>query len=164
MNGGVRIRPMTTADVGAVTELADSLPSAPHWPRSTYEAAVDPAARPERIALLAEGAGEGIAGFAVTSIAGEEAELESIAVAPGRQRQGVARALFARLQSQLAGRGMQAIFLEVRASNHSARSLYSALGFIEAGRRRAYYADPPEDALVLRLALAPVHSEGSSRG
>ena len=159
MNPQFHVRPMVAGDIPAVMALADGLPDAPHWTRSAYETAVDSTSRPERIVLLAESTiaenlSPGLAGFAIASIAGSEAELESIAVNPERQRRGVARALFAHLADCLTGRGVSDVFLEVRASNHAARGLYAALGFSQAGLRKAYYAHPIEDALVLRLSLS----------
>jgi len=47
------------------------------------------------------------------------------------------------------------VFLEVRESNAAARSLYGERGFEPVGTRRAYYRNPVEDALVLRLSLRP---------
>ena len=49
--------------------------------------------------------------------------------------------------------GAPTIFLEVRSSNSGARALYAALGFSQEGRRRNYYQDPAEDALVLSILL-----------
>ena len=45
------------------------------------------------------------------------------------------------------------VLLEVRASNAAALAVYRALGFAATGRRPRYYADPPEDALLLQLRL-----------
>jgi [ribosomal protein S18]-alanine N-acetyltransferase len=50
-------------------------------------------------------------------------------------------------------RGGKAIFLEVRGSNQAARRLYKKLAFAEAGRRKMYYDDPEEDALVLKFSF-----------
>jgi ribosomal-protein-alanine N-acetyltransferase len=158
-----RIRPMTPEDVSAVMALADSLPAAPHWRRETYNFALDPASRPQRVALVAEDPDGALAGFAIASITGPEAELESIAVMPELQRQGVARSLFNRLAALLRERGLQAVFLEVRASNRGARSLYESLSFSQSGCRKAYYSNPPEDAVILRLDLAPMEPNGPSR-
>ena len=47
----------------------------------------------------------------------------------------------------------EAIFLEVRASNTAARSLYESLGFCQTGLRRFYYSDPSEDAILYRLTV-----------
>jgi ribosomal-protein-alanine N-acetyltransferase len=46
-------------------------------------------------------------------------------------------------------RGVRRVFLEVRESNGGARAFYSGLGFAQQGRRRKYYQDPVEDALLL---------------
>jgi [ribosomal protein S18]-alanine N-acetyltransferase len=153
MSHELRIRAMTAADIPAVAALAAALPTASHWPEDTYGLALDPLNLPKRISLIAEGADGAAVGFAINSITGLEAELETIAVASRFQRQGVARELFARLAVLLGERGVQTVFLEVRASNTAAIELYRALGFSESGRRRSYYADPVEDALVFRLQL-----------
>ena len=147
------IRAMLPADIPAVVALAQSLPTAPHWPESTYEFALDPASQPLRIALLSESPDGTPAGFAIASITGRESELETIAVASPFQRQSVARGLFGRLTKLLVERNVQSVFLEVRASNLAALELYRALGFAESGRRKGYYASPPEDALVFRIQL-----------
>jgi ribosomal-protein-alanine N-acetyltransferase len=149
-----RVRPMTEADVAAVMELAASLEQAPHWPRSAYLAALDTCAAPRRFALVAEEAEAGaLAGFAVASLIEGTAELESIAVAPKQQRQGVARRIFAALTPELRLAGAEEFVLEVRASNHPALELYRRLGFAETGRRTRYYHDPVEDAILMRLRL-----------
>jgi ribosomal-protein-alanine N-acetyltransferase len=49
--------------------------------------------------------------------------------------------------------GAETVFLEVRASNQAARFLYEKWAFLEAGRRKAYYRNPVEDAVVCRLTL-----------
>ena len=48
-------------------------------------------------------------------------------------------------------RGAGAVFLEVRESNRAARALYEKWAFLESGRRRGYYKDPEEDAILYRL-------------
>ena len=50
------------------------------------------------------------------------------------------------------------IFLEVRESNQSARGLYRKMGFEETGRRKGYYANPAEDAILGRLKFVKVFS------
>jgi ribosomal-protein-alanine N-acetyltransferase len=80
--------------------------------------------------------------------------LESIAVAAGFQRQGVARRLFEAAAGELRRVPVSEVFLEVRESNGPGKALYRTLGFTESGRRKGYYADPVEDAILMRLALA----------
>ena len=82
------------------------------------------------------------------------AELETIAVAPESQRQGLGKSLFQALAAELKAAGVGELQLEVRASNRPAQSFYRALGFVETGRRKAYYADPIEDAVLMGLRFA----------
>jgi ribosomal-protein-alanine N-acetyltransferase len=65
----------------------------------------------------------------------------------------VARRLLGALTAELRTAGVDALLLEVRASNGAALSLYASLGFVEAGRRRRYYLDPEEDASLMRLSM-----------
>lgn len=148
------IRPMTAADLDRVIEIAESLKHAPQWPRKIYEAAISGVAFPQRIALVAQIAASGIvAGLAVASLTPPEAELETIVVSAPFQRLGAARRLMAALSRELREKKISDLLLEVRVSNRSAQVFYGSLGFIEAGWRPGYYAEPVEDALVLRLRL-----------
>ena len=151
-----RVRRMAAGDVGVVTALAASLPTAPHWPQETYLSALDPQARPLRTALVAEawGSRREIAGFALASIIPPEAELESICVAPEFQRMGIARRLFEVLGAELAAAKVTEVLLEVRASNSVAIEAYRAFGFAETGLRKGYYAEPLEDAVLMRRIIA----------
>ena len=92
-------------------------------------------------------------GFLVASLLPPQAELEIIAVEARVQRRGLARKLFDELVYQLGPAGVTEVVLEVRASNQAALALYRALGFVETGRRTRYYADPQEDAVLMRLQL-----------
>jgi ribosomal-protein-alanine N-acetyltransferase len=79
----------------------------------------------------------------------EEAHITILAVDPQFQRQGLGQALLCALLSSAYQRKLEWATLEVRISNQSAVSLYEKFGFREAGRRRRYYQDTGEDALVL---------------
>jgi ribosomal-protein-alanine N-acetyltransferase len=148
------IRRMTAADLGRVMEIVARLKQAPHWPPAAYLAALDPRAAPRRIALVAVDPESGaVTGFAVASLLPPQAELESIAVAAGSQRRGLARRLFAALLLELQPQGVTEVILEVRASNHPALRFYRSLGFAETARRPRYYSDPVEDAILQSLPL-----------
>ena len=82
-------------------------------------------------------------------------EIENVAVAPGFRRQGIASQLVAAVIAQARQEDAAAIYLEVRESNAAARGLYSSFDFVESTRRPAYYRDPPEAAVIYRLALNP---------
>ena len=148
-----QIRPMTPADVEVVMAIALSLPHAPQWRGSAYQAALDPENRPQRIALVAWDAANVVAGFVVASFIPPDAELETIAVAARFQREGLARRLFRALSDELRLARVTNLVLEVRASNQPALALYRALGFAQAGIRPCYYADPVEDAILMSLNI-----------
>lgn len=151
-----RIRAMSAGDLPRVMEIAENLKDAPHWTPAAWEAVLDPTTT-RRIALVAEDARTGtVQGFVVAAVQLPEAELESIAVAPERQRQGWGRRLFGALAGELWRCGVVEVHLEVRASNEAAQALYAQLGFAETGRRPRYYAAPEEDAVLLSLALTGV--------
>lgn len=152
MSAEFRIRPMAATDVDPVIGIAAGLRDAPRWPRSGYEAAFAPGAWPQRVALVAE-TDATIAGFLVAALIPPSAELESIAVAPRFQRLGLARQLLRRLLHDIRSRHCSEVLLEVRPSNQASLALYASLGFLETGRRPAYYSDPVEDAVVMRLDL-----------
>ena len=148
----VQIRPMTAADVTQVMEIAASLPEAPQWPEAAYLTALTPESTPRRIALVAVAPRSGnVLGFIAASLVLPQAELESIAVAAGNQRRGLGRMLFEALVNHLRAASTFEIVLEVRASNHPAAAFYRSAGFGQTGLRRAYYVDPIEDAVLMRL-------------
>jgi ribosomal-protein-alanine N-acetyltransferase len=148
----VRLRAMTPDDVDRVVEIANGMEQAPQWPRSVFVAMLDPGGVPKRIALVAEDSSSGaVVGFAVTSSVPPEAELESVAVIAEFQRHGVGSKLFEAVKSALRPAKVNQMTLEVRSSNRAAQRFYRSLGFVETGRRAAYYADPIEDATIMYL-------------
>ena len=87
-------------------------------------------------------------GFLVAQCGGPEWELENLAVLPALRRRGVGAALLATLLEEAGARHAERILLEVRASNQSAIRLYAQAGFQLLARRRGYYQNPTEDALL----------------
>jgi ribosomal protein S18 acetylase RimI-like enzyme len=151
---GILVRPMYEADLEEVMEIAGSLKDAPQWPRAAYVAALDREAVPRRIALVSQEKKQyRVTGFAVASLLAPQSELETIAVAAGKQRRGAGRRLLDEMVDKLKLEGAREINLEVRASNHAALGFYRATGWSETGRRPRYYADPIDDAVLLRLQL-----------
>ena len=94
-----------------------------------------------------------VVGFAVAQTVVSEAELLDIAVHPGARGRGVGATLLEALMAQCAVQGAVTMTLEVRESNGAARALYNRYGFDQVGRRRRYYHDPTEDALILQATL-----------
>jgi ribosomal-protein-alanine N-acetyltransferase len=103
--------------------------------------------------VVATDAAERVLGYAVLLVTVPDADVANIAVAPRGRRQGTGRALLTELMTRARLSGVEAMFLEVRASNTPARALYESLGFARVGTRRDYYREPREDAQVLRCDL-----------
>ena len=79
-----------------------------------------------------------------------ETDMMNIAVHPDYRKKGIGTALILELIDALKTRGSHSLMLEVRSSNSSAISVYKNLGFLEVGRRKNYYRNPKEDALIMR--------------
>lgn len=96
--------------------------------------------------------------FALVRVAADEAELLTLAVAPEARRQGIGGTLLAEALERAAGRGAVTMYLDVAADNAAALALYRSAGFVQTGRRRAYYRAPDgrrTDALLFARALPP---------
>jgi ribosomal-protein-alanine N-acetyltransferase len=96
---------------------------------------------------LAAGDDDGLVGYLVCARYDEVWHLMNVAIDPERRRQGIATELIERLLDE-AGAGAR-FTLEVRVSNAPAIAMYKGLGFRSAGRRRRYYHDNGEDALIM---------------
>lgn len=97
--------------------------------------------------------GGALAGYASVGAQAGELEIFNIAVAGEARRQGLGRALLQHVLRCAANAGLETALLEVRESNAAALALYAEAGFAPCGRRKGYYADTGEDALVLSFAL-----------
>ena len=147
----VTIRSATLDDVPALLVIEQKAASAAHWTCEQYERRVE-----EGLILVAgEEAGErgSIHGFVCARVVAGEWEVENIVVAEQVRRRGVADELLKQLLRRALDEAGAAVWLEVRESNIPARKLYEKRGFHESGRRRRYYKDPAEDALVYVLRL-----------
>jgi ribosomal-protein-alanine N-acetyltransferase len=108
--------------------------------------------RPYALFRVARASGT-CAGILLAWRAADELHLTDLGVAQAFRRRGIARALVSDLCREGRDLGSSVVLLEVRESNEPALSLYRSLGFEEQYRRRHYYADSGEDAVVMRLAL-----------
>jgi ribosomal-protein-alanine N-acetyltransferase len=82
----------------------------------------------------------------------EEAHVATIATHPDFRRKGIAKRLLAHALRKLMEQGARSSFLEVRESNRAAQELYRKFGYEETGRRRRYYKDNDEDAILMNLS------------
>ncbi len=122
-----------------------------------------PWTRQDMAELLATPAGHGLiaridgddAGVVLWRTMADEAELLTLAVDARHRRRGVGAALLNQVIVRSHRQGARLLFLEVGVDNPAARFLYAQAGFVEVGRRVAYYRRPTgfADALILRLGL-----------
>jgi ribosomal-protein-alanine N-acetyltransferase len=141
------LRPATPADLPAILALERACADAAHWSEPHY---LEMLHAPHRnLLLVAEDAGA-LLGFVALFTASPEWELGNVAVAAAARRRGIGRGLISAAQDVARRRHAEAIHLEVRESNAAARALYGGAGFAESGRRRAYYHDPAEDAVLYK--------------
>jgi [ribosomal protein S18]-alanine N-acetyltransferase len=102
-----------------------------------------------RVWLVRTATGD-VVGSAMVRVVAGEGEVLRIAVVPEARGQGIGRTLLRAVMSAIADACVDGVYLEVRASNVAARRLYAREGFVEQGRRRAYYDAPREDAVLMR--------------
>ncbi len=88
----------------------------------------------------------------------QDGDIQTIAVAPESRRQGLGRSLVLSLMNEARKRGITAVFLEVRADNPGAQTLYRGLGFEEIGVRPHYYQPDDVDAIVMRVDVPPTRA------
>lgn len=147
-----RIVPMSPACLDAVAELEKVCFPEDPWSRRIFAEAL---ANENTTSLLALAEDGGVLGYLLFTAVLDEGGVDNIAVAPAARRQGIASALMEAFHRYGRDHGLTNLFLEVRPSNTGAAALYRKMGYVEAGRRKNYYLNPKEDAIIMRLELAP---------
>ncbi len=150
------IRPATTSDLEEIAHIEREQFSNP-WTREYYAAELQNDRCHLLVATTPPGGGDApavpIAGFLLFWRLGAELELHKIAVAAACQRQGHASRLMDFFVRSARAWSCERAWLEVRANNLPAIRLYEKYCFRCVGRRRGYYSDPEEDALVYELVF-----------
>jgi ribosomal-protein-alanine N-acetyltransferase len=141
------IRKMTVDDVSAVVDLDKKSFSLP-WPERSFrfELTDNPASR----CWVAERDGN-VVGMIVVWLIVDDAHVATIAIDPEYRREGIGKRLLAHALRQMIRDGARSSFLEVRESNLAAQEMYRKFGFEVTGRRRRYYRDNDEDAILMSL-------------
>ena len=96
---------------------------------------------------------DGVVGYLCLWEVADEVHITKIAVRPDLRRRGLARMLLGGILDDARHRRIRQVVLEVRPSNTEARTLYESFGFRVVGRRRGYYYDTGEDAIVMEADL-----------
>jgi ribosomal-protein-alanine acetyltransferase len=150
------IGPMRTRDVPEVAAIERDAFRSP-WPSKAFQ---DELRHPEIArCTVARAESKGpVAGYACCWVVDDELMINNVAVAAHARRHGAGRALMMHALREGAREGCRTAWLEVRPSNAAAIALYESLGFQVVGRRRRYYSDTQEDALVMRAFLKPLET------
>jgi [ribosomal protein S18]-alanine N-acetyltransferase len=146
----VTLRELEWTDLTTLAALEQELFADDAWSEQTWWAEL--AGRPRRDYVVAEADGA-IVGYAGLDVAGDVADVMTVATAPDHQRKGIGRLLLDDLTRRAAVHGCEALLLEVRADNDAARNLYDRNGFEVISVRRRYYQPGDVDALVMRRLL-----------
>ncbi|MCK4956700.1 MAG: ribosomal protein S18-alanine N-acetyltransferase [Candidatus Cloacimonetes bacterium] len=81
----------------------------------------------------------------------DEFNITNVAVSKKYQQKGYGKLLVDFIITEIAKENFHILFLEVRESNLAAIKLYERVGFNEVGRRKKYYKNPTEDAILMNL-------------
>jgi ribosomal-protein-alanine N-acetyltransferase len=141
------IRKMTLDDLPAVLEL-DKLSFTLPWPERSFrfEVADNEASRCWVVEV-----DKRVVGMVVAWLFVDEVHIATIATHPDFRRQGIARMLLSHTLLSAIKEGAHSSFLEVRESNEAAQDMYRKFGYVEVGRRKRYYKDNDEDAILMNL-------------
>ena len=145
------IRRMTLEDIPAVAEIEKQCFSLP-WSEKSFE---DSISREDTIFLVCEEEEENlyITGYMGLYLSFDEASVTNVAVSPDCRKKGYGEALVLKAKEVAKEAGAECIFLEVRASNAPAISLYKKQDFEELGIRKKFYEHPVEDAIIMKVGI-----------
>ena len=149
----IRVRLASSDDLPRLLEIASHSATAARWNQADYIKLFGADAPRGLVALVIEEHDTVMGFLAGRQVAGDEWEIENVAIRGPARRRGLGSHLLGEFLNLARDRGGRNVFLEVRESNHAARALYEKWAFIEEGRRKNYYQDPAEDALILRFAF-----------
>lgn len=144
------VRPARATDAADVARLEEECLGDDAWSEGLVRMGVE--GDLPTVGYLVAVRGDEVVGHAVTSVAGDIAELQRIAVTTRLRRGGVASALLAGVLEAVAPTEADRLLIEVRTDNGPARSFYARHGFAEIHRRQRYYADGAV-AIVMRREL-----------
>ncbi|AFK87617.1 MULTISPECIES: ribosomal protein S18-alanine N-acetyltransferase [Thermoanaerobacterium] len=141
----IKIRPMVKSDIDKVMEIEYLSFSVP-WSFESFVMEVTKNRCAHYIVAEVDGKVAGYGGFWVVV---DEGHITNIAVHPDFRGQGVGSAIVEGLIELAKTKGITSMTLEVRESNLVAQSLYKKYGFKPVGKRKGYYQDNNEDAVIM---------------
>lgn len=160
------LRPMQLEDVEQIMPIERRVFPTP-WPSAGYRHELTHNEHAHYI-VLSRRDGEGeeqIIGYGGYWLVAHESHISTIAVDIPYRGRGLGSLLLLQMIFHCIELGADVIRLEVRESNRAARRLYAQYGFVTVGRRRGYYRDRREDAILMDLNIAgeDVHTRFEER-
>jgi ribosomal-protein-alanine N-acetyltransferase len=155
----MKIRPLAEADLSLIRAWMRDAPEAPAWSDDDLAGIIKmPSGDQQRVRkgwVAEEESGSAMAGFVVATALcipnmAAECEIEFVFVSTEARRRGIGRTLVQTVFAWARELGAEEIRLELRETNTHALRLYERCGFTLVGRRPGYYADPREDAVLMR--------------
>ncbi len=146
-SSGVLIRKMIEADleqVVAIDQISFSLP----WPVRSFRYELDENFTSRSWVAECDGR---VAAMLVGWLIVDELHVATIATHPDFRGRGIGKKMLIHALRAARDEGVIRSFLEVRESNAVALNMYRSLGFVEDGRRKEYYKDNNEDAILMTL-------------
>jgi ribosomal-protein-alanine acetyltransferase len=140
----ILIRPLSRDDSSALVKLEKVCSEAAQWGEQGYQGIGQSGLQ----GWAAEGAGH-VVGFVLIRVVSDEMEILNLAVEPVARRKGIASSLLSKAIKRGRELAAKRAYLEVRESNITAKAFYAWHGFRETARRKVYYSQPVEDALIL---------------
>lgn len=145
----IRLTEMTESDLDEVLEIERASFPSP-WSNSMF---LNELSNPTSRIIIAKGESDKILGFICFWDVAGEIHILNLATHPGHRRQGIGKRLLTHVIESSMKNGAGVFLLEVRSRNTTAISFYKSFGFKESGRRKGYYADTGDDAILMELVL-----------
>jgi [ribosomal protein S18]-alanine N-acetyltransferase len=151
-SGQVALRPLQESDLDQVTAIERAAYPQP-WTRQHFRDELMRSCA-HCLVALGEAGGDRLLGYLIWWLVVDEAQILNLAIAPAARRRGVATTLLGQVLAEARAAGAAIVWLEVRASNIAAQTLYAAHGFVQSGRRACYYQPDGEDAVVMQCRFS----------
>ena len=152
----IHVSPFHARDLDDVLAIEQEAFSSP-WTRTMFEAELQGNPFGRFLGAFCHGEGrpaKRLLGYICYWVVFDELRLMNLAVRPDCRRRGIASHLVRHALEEGMRQGAARALLEVRASNYLAQKLYGTFDFRQYGRRRSYYTNPDEDAILMQLRLA----------
>lgn len=144
---------MTLEDLPGVVEIEDRSFPTP-WSETSFRHELLENPYASLFVIRAAGSAE-VLGFACVWVVDQELKINNIAIHPDRRGRGLGTRMLRFLIGFAAQQGCRELTLEVRPSNEVAIRMYRKAGLAEIGRRKKYYSDTREDAIVMAREIDP---------